>query len=228
MQALVTRADTATVVDRDLPRSNPSADLQRGERDRDRVAVLSDREKRLLINPGCRGLAGVNGSLGNATSSGRLIAHASPTLFRRPSIRRPRSPSQPASSIALSSARSATRESATKCFWRKRPTSPCTPPFLMGPFDARCRELRHKQVARQTRTLRRPLRTFLTADLEVVKADLREHAAQRRNPLLRQPPRAQESDRASRNLLGPPPLNRPGCPPQPRAFAAPHLTNQPP
>jgi hypothetical protein len=59
VQAPMPRDDTATVVDRDLPGTDTRTDLQAGERDRDRIAVLTDRDQRLLINPGCRGLAGI-------------------------------------------------------------------------------------------------------------------------------------------------------------------------
>ena len=106
------------------------ADVQPREGDRHRVTVLTDRDQQLLIHPRRHHLRHAsNGSGGSASSNGRSAAHASPTVPGRPSIRRPRSCSQPASSIWLSSARSATCGTGTKWLRRWRPTSPSTPPF---------------------------------------------------------------------------------------------------
>jgi hypothetical protein len=56
VQPFVTRDRPAGVADRDLARADPSADLQAGQRDRDRVAVLADRDQRLRIHARRRGL----------------------------------------------------------------------------------------------------------------------------------------------------------------------------
>ena len=81
VQALVARDHAAAVADRDLARADPRADLQPGQRDRDRVAVLADRDQRLRVDARRRGLGRVE-RLGGQRAQQRPLAR--PRLADRP------------------------------------------------------------------------------------------------------------------------------------------------
>src|SRR6266498_3544433 len=100
----------ALVADHDLARADPGGDAQPDQRDRDRVAVLPDRDQRLLIDP-------------RRQVPARVDQKALVT------IRRSSSAKQPSSSRSLSSFNVATFGTGTRRRRRKRPTSPSTPPF---------------------------------------------------------------------------------------------------
>ena len=94
--------DRAAVADRDLARADARGDLQPGERDRDRVAVLADRDQRLLIDPRRRGLGRVKRLRRQREQQRPLDRPRLADRRRRArSIRRARSGSQPASSTRV-------------------------------------------------------------------------------------------------------------------------------
>ena len=79
----------AVVADHDLARADPGADAQPDQRDRDRVAVLPDRDQRLRVD--ARAMRAPRVELARPAarrSSGRSRSSASPTVSARPAIRR--------------------------------------------------------------------------------------------------------------------------------------------
>ena len=72
-EALVARDLAPVVADRDLARADPRPDLQAGERDRDRVAVLAHGDERLLIDARRRGLARVERLAGQLAQQRPLL-----------------------------------------------------------------------------------------------------------------------------------------------------------
>jgi hypothetical protein len=83
----------ATVVDRDLPGADARADPQARQRDRNRVAVLADRDQRLGVHARCRRLRRVE-RLGGQRKQQRPLA--GPRLTDRP-----RAPVDPPVEVAL-------------------------------------------------------------------------------------------------------------------------------
>ena len=171
-----------------------AAHAQPDQRDRDRVAVLADRDQRLRVDAR-RGLLGrlELARPAAAAAARRSAASASPTRLARGRRSAARSSAkQPSSSSSLSSFSDADLGTGTRWRRRKRPTSPSTPPFSCAPSLARPRERRLVQVVRAQRdepVLLDPAAAaqhLLDRRAQVVVADQREHAAEE----ARTPPRA--------------------------------------
>ena len=184
VQPLVAGDLTAAVVDRDLPRADPGADLQPGERDRHRVAVLADRDQRLRIHPRGGGLARVE-RLGRQRAQQRPLGRP-----RLPDRHRP--PVDPPAEILLAAGEQQRVQlgEVTQLRDRHQVVAAEAADFalhatlLVRPFEARGRELRREQVVRAQRDepvgLDPPaaLQHLLHRRGQVVEPDLREHAAE--------------------------------------------------
>ena len=183
VQPLMARDLTPAMVDRDLARADPRADLQSGQRDRHRVAVLTDRDQRLAVHPGRGGLARVI-RLARQREQQRALCRPRLTDRHRPSI-------DPASKIGLAALQQQRVQLGEVCDMRDRNEmiAPASANFALDaslfvcPLKPRGRELRLKQIVRAHR--HEPVRLDPPAALEhllhrrlkVVKPDAREHAA---------------------------------------------------
>ena len=160
-------------------------DPQPGQRDRDRVAVLADRDQRLRVDARRRGLGRVE-RLGGQRAQQRPLAAPTP---RRPSRRARRSAarrsaSQPASSSALSSPSVGDRRDRDEVVAAEAADLALDAALLVRALEARRGELRLEQVVRAQRDeavgLDAPaaLEHLLDRRAQVVVADQREHAAE--------------------------------------------------